>query len=176
MRYRITRGDLIRVRLRANFRSRGTLVALGLLAVAWACLILLHPSAASRSWPVKIVAVILFVGMMIAITAILLTAAVLISTLLQTYRGLLGEHILEITDEGLVERTEFNEGLHRWAGIDRVMAHSRFLMIYVTPGHIHIVPWRAFGSTAEASLFQGELMTRIERGRQLAHVERPAGR
>lgn len=32
-------------------------------------------------------------------------------------RGVICEHVLEITDEGLVESTEMNRTMHRWASI-----------------------------------------------------------
>ena len=34
-------------------------------------------------------------------------------------KGVLGPHTLVLTDEGLIERTEYNETLRRWKGLDR---------------------------------------------------------
>ena len=78
------------------------------------------------------------------------------------YRGLLGQHELEIRDDGLVERTDVNESLHRWTGFHKVVTTRRFLYIYVTDSNFHIVPKKSFASKPDALLFQSEIEKRMK--------------
>jgi hypothetical protein len=55
-------------------------------------------------------------------------------------RGVIGEHTLEVTDEGLIETTEYNTSLHRWSGFHKMKQSIGFLWIYVTDTMAHIIP------------------------------------
>jgi hypothetical protein len=67
-------------------------------------------------------------------------------TLFQTFagkgRGVLGEHTLRLTDEGLEETTEYNVSLHRWSGFGKCRERGGFFFIYVTDTMAHVVPLR----------------------------------
>jgi hypothetical protein len=75
-------------------------------------------------------------------------------------RGVVGEHTLEINDEGLLEKTPFNESLHRWTGFHKIQASRKYLFVFVTDNIVHYVPFRAFASPEEASGFRAELERR----------------
>jgi len=82
-------------------------------------------------------------------------------TMFRKYRGFLGEHELEVRDEGLVERTDVNESLHRWSGFHKIVKTTRYLYIYVTDNNVHIVPRRCFASEQEQRAFLDEIQRHI---------------
>jgi hypothetical protein len=71
-------------------------------------------------------------------------------------RGVVGQHVLEITGPGLVERTEFNETLHKWASIGRIFSLFGYLYIYVSDNNYHQLPKRCF-TGQEIAAFEAEL-------------------
>jgi len=77
------------------------------------------------------------------------------------YRGLIGRHHLEITEQGLVERTDYNETLHRWPSIGRIVTLWGYVYIYVSDSNLHQVPRRYF-QPSEIDSFVAELRRRAE--------------
>jgi hypothetical protein len=75
-------------------------------------------------------------------------------------RGVVGEHEFVIRDDGLVEKTPFNESLHRWAGFHKVTASRNYLFVFVTDNIVHYIPFRIFASKEDADSFQAELQRR----------------
>jgi YcxB-like protein len=76
-------------------------------------------------------------------------------------RGVIGEHTLEITEQGLIERTEFNESLHKWPAMYRVVSQLGYLYIYVSYSIYHQVPKRRVDAQQMAA-FENELRARME--------------
>lgn len=72
-------------------------------------------------------------------------------------RGVVGEHEFEIRDDGFLERTTFNESIHRWAGFHKIVRSNNCLFIYVTDNIVHYIPLRVFASEQDAGSFQAEL-------------------
>jgi hypothetical protein len=58
------------------------------------------------------------------------------------HEGVLCEHVLEITDEGLVESTELNRTLHKWLSVSRIMRMFGYLYVYVGEMNSHQIPLR----------------------------------
>jgi hypothetical protein len=75
-------------------------------------------------------------------------------------RGVVGEHTIEIRDDGLIERTAVNESLHRWPGFGKIQASRRYLFIFATDNIVHYVPLRSFPSAEAATDFRNELQSR----------------
>jgi|GEM_PF-1251274 hypothetical protein len=75
-------------------------------------------------------------------------------------RGVLGAHVLEITDEGLVESTEVNRGLHKWAGIYKIISGPCYLYIYTGRFAFFLVP-RARCDPTHLNFFEKELQRRV---------------
>jgi len=75
-------------------------------------------------------------------------------------RGVIGEHEIEIRDDGLMEKTPFNASLHHWTGFHKIAASRNYLFIFVTDNIVHYIPFRAFASKAEADAFRVELQKR----------------
>ena len=76
------------------------------------------------------------------------------------HHGVLGQHTLEITPEGLRERTDVNDALHRWTGVTRVLSVAGYLFIYLGESTAHFqVPKR--GISPEILMkFESELRKR----------------
>ncbi|MEL7656790.1 MAG: YcxB family protein [Bacillota bacterium] len=67
-------------------------------------------------------------------------------------RGVICEHSVEITDDGLREQTEANDSFSRWESIDLIKANKKY--IYYCSGYGCLgIPKRAFGSELEAEQF-----------------------
>ena len=75
-------------------------------------------------------------------------------------RGVVGEHEFEIRDDGLVEKTPFNESLHRWSGFHKIAASRNYLFVFVTDNIVHYIPFRVFASEEDANSFRAELQKR----------------
>jgi hypothetical protein len=65
----------------------------------------------------------------------------------------LGAHTLVLTDEGLIERTEYNETLRRWKGLNRVRESGRYLFLQVSEMQFHVIPKRSFVSNDDIRAF-----------------------
>ena len=76
------------------------------------------------------------------------------------HRGVVGRHIIEITEQGLIERTDCNETLHRWPSICRILSLGGYLYIYVSDTNSHQVPKRCF-TRQEIESFEADLRSRI---------------
>jgi len=67
--------------------------------------------------------------------------------------GVLGEHTIEISEEGLREKTEVNDNLHLWKGIIKVQQNNDYIYIYIAELTAHIIPKISFSSKEEANVF-----------------------
>lgn len=63
-----------------------------------------------------------------------------VQSFLRRDRGVLGEHTLEITEEGLVESTEVNRSLANWRTLFRIKETGRYAYIYISEGQAHVIP------------------------------------
>jgi len=137
--YRITRWDLFANMMTIWLRNRILQVMVPILLL-WHCWNHLSDDFRSGSWreiPGKaIIVVLIFLGGLIG--AMVLMA--LIMSFLLKQRGIVGQHMLEITEEGLIERTDFNQTLHKWPSICRIMTIFGYLFIYVGDQNSHQVP------------------------------------
>jgi hypothetical protein len=85
----------------------------------------------------------------------------LATTFLLKHRGVVGQHVLEITDQGLIERTAYNDNPHKWPSITRIVSVCGYLYIYVSDTNSHQVPKRCL-STQEIRDFVADLRTHAE--------------
>jgi hypothetical protein len=161
VRYCITRWDILRWQFYLLIRNR-VLIVFGLifsLALAWNDL--RAPEMSARPIGFKIFYAVFFTAAMFCVLGLVTTALTSCTVLFKKYRGFLGDHELEIRDDGLVERTDVNESVHRWAGFHKIATTSRYLYIYVTDHNVHIVPRRYFATEQEQRAFQDEIQRHI---------------
>ena len=71
-----------------------------------------------------------------------------------TNKGWTGWHELEITDEGLVERTEASEQRTRWSAIERLGMTPDHMFVYVSALTAHVIP--------RASILEGNYESFVE--------------
>jgi hypothetical protein len=155
IRYQLTRGDVFANWMTIIFRNRMlqifVLVALIINGCIWA------PGFGARSTGFLVIEAGLylvgFLGFLALVQAVMGAAHAFLAPL----RGVVGEHTLEITDRGLIERTDCNETLHRWP-MGRILSLGPYLYIYVSDTNSHQVPKRYF-SPQEISAFEAALRT-----------------
>ncbi len=121
--------------------------------------IILGPGLGTRPLWLTIVEVLVFaVGFTALMLASLFCLGLAIAFLLKQ-RGVVGEHVLEITEQGLIERTEFNETLHKWGAICRITSMWGYLSVYVSDMNSHQIPKRCF-PRQELAEFEADLRAR----------------
>ena len=106
---------------------------------------------------VNVFASILYVLVLVALFTILLLALYAVQFAIDLYRmkrrrGILGEHCIELSEEGLREQTEVNDSFSRWESIDLIKANKKY--IYYCIGYACLgIPKRAFETEQEAERF-----------------------
>jgi hypothetical protein len=68
-------------------------------------------------------------------------------------RGQLGRHRIGLSGQGVHESTAVGESRSSWAGVDRVEQDPSYIFIYTAPHAAHVIPKRAFDSSADADRF-----------------------
>ena len=157
--YTLRRWDLLRTQAHGLSRNRVLVAFFIITSTLVAFLDLREPGMAARSLPFKILFVIVFDAIFVTIISTFTLIVVGLMILMRRHRGVLGEHTLEITPSGLIERTEFNETLHRWQGFHKIIRTRHYLYVWVTDSTMHTVPLRSFESHQAARLFQHEIET-----------------
>lgn len=67
--------------------------------------------------------------------------------------GILGEHIISISPEGIRERTLINDGIIIWAGIKKISTNKKYIYIFIDNMMGHIIPKESFSTKEEADEF-----------------------
>jgi hypothetical protein len=141
--YELTRWDLFANWMTVIIRNR-ILQIFVLVALILNGLLILGPGLATRPFFRTVfdgaVYLVGFLGFLAAVQCILALA----NAFLLKQRGVVGRHALEITEQGLIERTDCNETLHRWPSICRILSLGGYLYIYVSDNNSHQVPKRCF--------------------------------
>jgi|SRR5215213_8575469 len=158
--YELTRFDLFVGHLIAIRHSR-LLIGMLLFLLSYAGVLGLS-KAHSRQFPlaVRFATVLTSVVLVLVIFCVgmLVVAAIIAYT--RKHKGVLGVHILVLTDDGLIERTDYNDTLHRWKGFHRVRQTSRYLYLYLTETLYHQIPKRSFASDEDQRSFLDEIKRR----------------
>lgn len=157
LKYSLTRWDILRWHIYVLLSNR-ILMALFLvtsLFLVWSDL--RRPELAARTVGFKIFYVIFFTLIMFCIIGSITMVMLACVVMFKKFRGSLCDHELEIKDEGLVERTDVNETLHRWSGFHKIVRTGRYLYIYVTDNNVRIVPRRYFSSEQQERAFRETL-------------------
>ncbi len=156
----IRRLDLIQFNLILLPRLRSTYVTILVVALLVAMFVLWNNGIpeTTRNWVILVVASLAGgVGGMLA--GIFISMVFILSTSSKT-NGVLGKHEYEIAAEGLYEKTEANEGLSKWSGIQEVRKVGSFIFFKISGYLFHVIPKRSFESEEE---FQGFLKLAINK-------------
>lgn len=67
--------------------------------------------------------------------------------------GIIGEHSIEISEEGVREITKVNDSLNLWNGITKIKQDNSYIYIYIKEFEAHIIPKKSFKSEEEANSY-----------------------
>jgi hypothetical protein len=154
VRFTIKKGDLFRLQLRAVLSNR---IIWGLYLISLCIFVnglLSAPGFQERSVVFRVFFGF-FGAVLFTVPFCLLQLLVVANAVFwKKHQGLIGEHTITLTPEGLEESTSFNSGLHRWTGILRVVSTRLYLLIYINEYMVHTIPKRAFSSVTDAENFE----------------------
>lgn len=57
-------------------------------------------------------------------------------------RGVIGEHELEISADGIIERTLYNETKSAWGAVEKIESNPEYTFIYMNSVTAHVIPTR----------------------------------
>lgn len=158
--YEITRGDIFANWMLVILRNRILQVFVPLAFLINGCIILV-PGLGTRPFSQTLFMAVAYAVSFIGFLAVLQGLAGFANAFIFKHRGVLGRHYMEITDQGLIERTEFNETLHRWPAIRRIISLGGYLFIYVSDNNSHQIPKRCF-PPQEIAGFEAEVRARTK--------------
>jgi hypothetical protein len=158
IRFSLTRFDLFKARTAALMSSRPLQVLLLLIAAFSGFSGFTAESAASKTVGYRIFSASLQIFIVLGFGFCCATLLNAWLSFTAKAKGVIGEHTIEVTDEGLLETTDYNTSLHRWSGFHKMKQSSGFLWIYVTETMAHIVP-------LERPLLEGDLSLFVDQVR-----------
>jgi len=149
----ITRSDLLRFNYKLLFKLKSTyrtLIFLWLSSFVFFVYLNGMPTSIIN-WLATIVGA--FGGAIIAMLFgfIINMLNIILSSTIST--GSIGEHEYELRDEGLYEKTNVNEGLTKWEGIEDIIIIDYFILFKISKYLYHIIPKRSFASKKEFDSF-----------------------
>lgn len=161
--YNLTRWDLVVNSVTLLLRNRVIQVMVPVFLILNGALIV-GPGAADRPLSHTVISAVVFAVAFIGLILLVLLLLGLATAFLFKQRGVVGRHVLEITDRGLIERTDYNETVHRWDSVCRIMNSCGYLFIYVSDMNSHQVPKCCF-SPSEIAAFETDLRAHATQAR-----------
>jgi hypothetical protein len=161
--YRLTRWYLFANHLTLWMRNR-ILQGFLILFVVWQLWSRLSPIvgfASPLGLALQAAGVLVFFGGVVVVTLVAVGFAM---AFFLPQRGVICEHTLEITDEGLIETTDMNRTVHKWPSVSRIMNIFGYLFIYVGDQNAHQVP-RRYIPPEQMANFERELRARCGKSR-----------
>lgn len=119
--------------------------------------------------PYKVVAtivILLVLSSFIPLLGAITTCLTVLATSARQH-GVLGIHDYEVREEGLIEKTDVNESLTRWEGMQGVKETRSYLLLRQAPGLIHIIPRRSFTDPQAFRYFVDTVRQRISDAKKL---------
>lgn len=162
IRYMLTRWDLFRASMRALCFSRPPLYfGLGMFALAWGVIFAAGDHQDTPGLIASAIVATLVTLMAMAFSLCAITASLGMQAYLRNNQGMVGEHTLEITAEGLVEATDINWTVSKWESPWCIRETSHYAYIFISDGNAHVVPLRKPLREGSAGDFLIELRTQI---------------
>jgi hypothetical protein len=156
IRYTLTRNDLISLRMGSLWRNRSIRIFYPIFFVVVFLINFYGGDAVGVPAAGRLTTAAVAAGIPCAIGL----GVTIIIALAGAYRkntGVLGEHEIQLTDWGLIERTDVNQSVHRWPGVGRIVRTADFLIIHVGDAQYLAVPTTAFASVSALDAFEAEL-------------------
>ena len=161
--YELTRWDLFVNSATVIFRNR-ILQVFVIAAFMFNGCITLAPGLLTRPMLHTVLKGIIFLVGFWGILAFCICILGFATSFLLKQRGVVGKHVLRITEQGLVESTDFNESLAKWPSVCRILSLWGYLFIYVSDMNLHQVPKRCF-RPEEIAEFEAALRAHAEQAR-----------
>jgi len=154
--YKLKRSDLFKFIIYTTLRNK---LVWGIWLILCALLVyttLADTEATTDTLTKVLTAIILVVFTLLFVNLLLLfTTVIRVVTIRKT--GVLCEHVLKLTDDGIVVTSDVNESINRWAGFHKLVATPNYVLLFVTDANAHIVPRRAFASHTASQAFIDEV-------------------
>lgn len=161
LRFTNTRRDLFFAHCRLALQSRGLRVFLVPLS-AWILYSgFTYSGIQDKSAAFKIFYSLLYLALLLGVGALAGIAVTALNALLVKGKGVLGEHTLTITDEGLEERTAYNRTLSSWAALPPVRSSSAYHFVFIAENMAHVVPRKRPPLEGEVDAFVAAVKDRI---------------
>jgi len=90
-----------------------------------------------------------------------------LNTILSKGKGIVGEHQLEITEQGLKERTDYNCSMNTWEGMRAIKKVGGFYFLFVTDNTAHIIPRKKPLCEGDLEGFIQEFRQRIKKANKI---------
>jgi hypothetical protein len=143
--YKVGVWDIVKFNLVQQARSLLT----GGLFLAFAVFVFVNELGSGHSVPdAALTALWWFIGMW-------MLQALIVFAFLYTKSAdsVLTEHVLEIRDTGLFERTRFNESLFFWPSVIKVVRGPGYVAVFISARQAHVIPRAAFQSREHQAQF-----------------------
>jgi hypothetical protein len=175
LRYELSRRDVLVAMLGVQFYLRGNyLIAVLVLPVMWWYLFQFVEGLTGSDTVVRVIfaTLVTLVGGVGSLGVMLMLPVVLFN--LWARSGVIGEHTLELTDEGLVESTDVNRTLRNWDTPFRVRTTPGFTHLEVGGGHVYPIPTGRPPIEGSVPAFLDELSARVRRSGEGGQAGPPA--
>ena len=63
-------------------------------------------------------------------------------------KNVLTQHTIELQEKAVLEETRFTQTLVQWPGVARIVSRPGFVALYISPHMAHVIPNRAFSTSA----------------------------
>jgi hypothetical protein len=162
----LNRGDLVGVMWHISLRQKSSWIVGTAIsgAIAYTMFTGKNPPDSPYKVVATIVILLIFSSFIPLLGAIITCLTVLGSSARQ--RGVLGIHDYEVREDGLLEKTDVNESLTRWEGLQDVKETRDHLLLRQAPGMIHIIPRRSFTDRQACRHFVDTVRQRISEAKK----------
>lgn len=165
IRYITTKTDVVRGSLRSFFFNRALRLYTLLLLVAVSGLSVSEQLEAGRGLGFIVLYVVF---QFVCIFALILGGLIFVTAVNLFFtngRGVIGEHELVLSADGLTEKTDVNESLHKWKRLGEIRTTScyYFLRVNDSGGAYHILPRRRPLLEGNVETFVAEFRRHVQR-------------
>ncbi len=101
----------------------------------------------------KVLATILAASILMVFALAFESIVLLLTHGIRKNRGLLTDHEVTLTEDGVTEATAFGSTFTTWKGIVEIRSTRRYLLLYVAQHAAHVIPKAAFEDSSSCQAF-----------------------
>lgn len=101
----------------------------------------------------NVVAVTTTIVLIFGGTSFLILSIVLLAYVPKLNKGLLTEHTVTLSENMVVETTQWGRTESAWGGMAGIRRSKRYIFLYISEHAAHVIPRKAFASSDEADAF-----------------------